>query len=378
MSAAVPWTVVSHAADDSLPATSVPRLMRWLADQPGIDLHTVLWASGHNGKAPYDFGRLADVGSAHERLVARGLRGVGQHRLAGGVAGRAVRGTLRRVPAAGVLYLSSARAGAVLRYLPPGDRTVVTHLHAMDRLADPPLPTDRVAALVEATDVWLVVDEETGAWAAAEWGVDPELLHVVPEPVDPAAYASVDRVASPGHLRLALRGGTWFRRDHAARLVQLLQRRQPALELDLVWADTVTSYHLGPLLHDLRQLDLIDRLELSESIDEVRQRFAEVDVLALTTPDDDAGWVLSEARAAGVPVVCFDTHRSASMVAGDGGTVVPYLEVAEMADAVLDVVAAQRTSVAERLATQQQVLAERGPAAVGARLLAILDSGRSS
>ena len=376
MTAVVPWTVVSHTADDSVPATSVPRLMAWLHDQPGISLHTVLWASGHNGVAPYDFGRLADVGSAHESFAARSLRGVGLHRVGGGVAGRAVRSTLRTVPKDGVLYLSSARAGAVLRYLPPGDRTVVTHLHAMDRASDPPLPADRVAALVEATDVWLAVDEETRSWVVAEWGIDPELVHVLPEPVDPALYTVAERVASAGELRLGLRGTTWFRRDHASRLVQVLLRRRPELQLDLVWADPVTSKHLGPLLHDLRMLGAIDRFELPRSADEIREKLAEVDVLALTTPDDDAWWVLSEAQSAGVPVVCFDSHRSASVVADSGGSVVPYLEVADMADAVLDFVAAQRSSQAERIAAQQRVLNSRGPAAIGSRLLELVATGR--
>ena len=42
MTAPVPWTVVSHAADDSPPSVGVSHLMAWLATEPGVDLHSVL------------------------------------------------------------------------------------------------------------------------------------------------------------------------------------------------------------------------------------------------------------------------------------------------------------------------------------------------
>lgn len=376
MSAPVRWTVVSHAADDSVAATSVVRLMEWLHESPAVELHTILWAAGFRGSRQYDFGRLADVGRAHEVLPARLLRAIGQPRIAGGVAGRAVRSTLRRIPTDGVLYLSSARAGAVLRYLPPGSRTVITHLHAADRAGDEPLPPDRVDALTAATDVWLAVDDETRTWAVDDWGLDPDRVHVVPEPVDPASSPRSVRVTDPNLLRLGLRGSTWFRRDHAPRLVQTLLHKRPGLNLELVWTGPLGREHLGPLLHDIRQLGLGESFELPSDEAQVREHVTDLDALAFTTPDDDPGWILGHAGGAGVPMVCFDTHRSSTGVTAGGGRAVAYLDIGAMADAVLYFLD-RRAIPDDSVAAARTELSSRTIAVLGPRVVALAEGGRT-
>ena len=85
MNGAVPWIVACYTADESPPATTAARLTSWLADQPGVELHTVLWAKGYRGTDAYDRGRLADVASARDRFVPNTLRRVGLGRLGGGL-----------------------------------------------------------------------------------------------------------------------------------------------------------------------------------------------------------------------------------------------------------------------------------------------------
>lgn len=376
MTATVRWTVVGHSADDSTAATSAARIMAWLDQRPDVELHTVLWESGYRSSKPYDFGRLRHVGKAHDHPLAKILRGVGQPRLAGGVAGRLVRSTLGPVPTDGVLYLSSARAGSVLKYLSPGPRAVITHLHASDRLEDPPLPQDRVESLVEATDVWLAVDEATRSWAVETWGLSADDVALVPEPIDLTDAPRHLRVVDPAALRLGLRGTTWFRRDHAPRIVQQLLAQRPQLDLELVWTDPVGRQHLGPLLHDLRQLGLEDRLEIPDDDDQVRAELAELDVLAYTTPDDDMGWLLAEAGGAGVPMVCWDSHQSATGVSAADGSVVPYLDLAAMATAILDHLDRRRRATDAELTARRDELHRRAMPAVGARLLDLAEGAR--
>src|SRR5690606_30619498 len=180
-------------------------------------------------------------------------------------------------------YLRIAHAGAVVRYLPPGDRTVVTHLHGLDRRADPPLTAEKVANLKAVTDVWLATDDDTRAWAAEEWDIAFEAISIVPEPVDPTTWTGLDRPTDPNQLRLGLAGGAWFRSDQSARLVQTLLRLRPGLDLDLVWPAVVPVDHLAPVLHDLEVLGVRDRLELPSTSEEVLALLDGVDVLALTT-----------------------------------------------------------------------------------------------
>lgn len=376
---AVPWTVVCHTADESTPATTVVTFMAWLDRHPDVELHTVLWSRGHMPSSTYDFGRFANVATAHDGVLPTVLRRVGLGRLAGGLAGRAVRSRLRSVPPSGVLYLNTGFSAPVLRYLPPGDRTVVTHLHAIDREADPPVPADRVAQLVSVTDVWLASDDATRDWAVDAWGIAADAVTVVPDPVDSEGWNRAARHPEPGRLRLGVRGGAWFRTDHTARLVQQLRARRPDLHLDLVWAEVIGSPdHLAPLRHDLEHLGVAHHLELPGSADEVLAAMDDVDVVVMTTPDDEAPWPVHHAISRGVPVVGFDTHRLAGEL-DDLGVVVPYLDVAAMADAVLGLHADDlgadelrpdgARGDAPRIVRRRAELRRRDVALVGARIL---------
>lgn len=377
MTGSRPWTVVAHTADESLPASTLPHLLAWLDEQPDVELHSVLWSAGWIGPGPFRHGRFHDVGAAHERLVPSALRTVGMGRVAGGLAGRAVRSTLRGVPSNGVLYLSSAYSAPVLRYLPPGDRVVVTHLHAIDRSTERPIPPERVAALVEATHLWLAADPDTRDWAADSWGIDRDAIHVVPAPTDQTGFRRSIRVTDPDHLRLAIRGSTWFRTDHAGRLVQLIQRMRPGLDLEVLWADVQPDLRqLGPVMHDLRQLGLEERIDVPESADELRELITDVDVVAFSTPDDDAWWVVAEVEPAGVPVVCFDTHRCARKLEERGGTMVPYLDLPALAEAVLAYLDQARSIDDDEVEAQRRELRDRSVTAVGPRIVRLIEEVR--
>lgn len=370
----MPWTVVSHAADDSIPATALPTLMAWLDDQPDVSLHSVLWAAGPNGPRPFDFGRLANVGAAHEGVLASGLRKVGLRRLGGGVAGRQVRWTLRKVPAHGVLYLSTAWAGAILRYLDLEPFTVVTHLHAADRLAEPPLDEDRVGRLVAATDVWLADDDETRTWAATTWGLDAGRIHVVPPTVDASSPEFAAEARDPDLLRLGLHGSTWFRRDHAPRLIQTILRVRPDIQLDLLWTEATPVRDVGTLLHDLEHLGVRDRLVIPDAPHEVRGLISRLDVLALTTPDGDSSASLVQSAAEmGIQIVCFDTHPASASSAPGDRWVVAYLDIEAMAEAVLDILDAKRMSWNERVEAARADMQRRYVSALGPRIRELVD-----
>jgi glycosyltransferase involved in cell wall biosynthesis len=375
VSARQTWTVVSHTADDSIPAVSVTHLMAWLDRHPEVDLHTVLWSRGHRGTAPYDFGRLANVGDAHEAFLAQLLRRMKLGRVAGGVAGRAVRATLRSVPTEGVLYLSSAASGPVLRYLSPGDRTVVTHLHAMDRQAK--LSPEKLAALRDATHVWLAVDDETRDWAVTTLGLDPLEVNVVPEPIDGRSWNRAMRAPEPDVLRLGVRGAAWFRTDHTARLVQRLRRLRPDLRIEMVLAEAIADReHMTPLLYDLEMLGVVDLLEMPRSSDEVIASLDDIDLMVLTTPDDEGPWSVHEALNRGVPMVCFDTHRLAGTIGDTLGYVVPYLDIVAMADRVLALHSRDPVGDSPEIVRKRAEMWTRDVETVGARIMELAGSVR--
>lgn len=375
MSRPEPWIVVNHAADDSPSSTGLVHLIRWLAEREDVDLHTVLWEAGYRPTSPYDAGRLIELGPAHAYLPSKVLRAAGVTRLAGGLAGREVRARLSRLPTTGVAYLSTVRSAPILRYLPAGERTIVTHLHRSDRLSEP-LADDRIAGLVADTDVWLADDDETRRWTADTFGVDLDAVHVVPVVEDASASPRSVRVTDENVLRLGVRGSQWFRRDHAARIVQQLLAKRPELDLEIVWTEAAGAENLGPVLHDLRMLGLEDRVVLPPDDDAIRAELSDLDALLFSTPDDDMGWLLAEAGGADVPMVCFDSHRSRTGVSAAGGRVVPYLDLSAAADAVLDLLHERRKTAAESLAEVRERLRLRQADVIGPRILELAQGAR--
>lgn len=361
-------TVVHLSADDSPAMRNLSVLMAWLARRPDVDLHTVLWLPGWADTAPFRVGTFHDVAKDHRGALARLARKAGRHREAGALVARAARSNLASIPPGGTVYLNGAETVVALRYMPAGERRVVTHLLESDRNAD--LAPERIEQLLAVTDEWLADSEETRTWAVDSWGLTADDVSVVGELVDLELWNQRNRPPDQHHLDLAVMGGPWFASDHTARLVQRLLKLRPELELDLFWAEVERAEHLAPLLHDLRILGIRDRVRLPESHEEVHHRLQRSHVLALTSPDGDTPWLPWEAARNGLPVVCFDTHRHAHEVGSVvRGHVVDYLDVPAMADAVLAVIDEARMPTTSAHEMARSELADRDVAHVGERLL---------
>ncbi len=372
----VPWTVVHLTADDGPAMRAAEVLITWMAGQPVVRLHTVLWLPGWSSTARFEAGTFHDVARDHRRTLPRAMRRAGSDRLAGTFTARAIRSTLRSVPRSGGLYLNSAVCAPALRYLPPGERRVVTHLRADDRDAAASLPADHVTRLLEATDVWFADDEETRDWASETWGIDPGSIDLVGELVDLAEWEASHVPTDPDRLDLAVAGGTWFRSDHTARLVQAMLRLRPELDLRLLWTEVEREEHLAPLLHDLDLLGVRDRLHLPASHAELHDRLREVRAIVLTTPDEVPPWLAWQAAKGGLPVVCFDSHPHAPEVGrSPDGRVVEYLDVVGMAEAVIGFHDDVRTGAHRRFEDGRAALAAQDVSVVGERLVDLARGG---
>ena len=367
------WTVVCHRADDTRPTTSAANLAAWLVLQPSVTLHTVVWTPGPKGPGPIDHGRMTDFGRAHQHPVARCLRRVGLGLLGGVVAGRAVRAKAKELPTDGVLYLNTTQSSAILRYLPPGERIVIAHLHAFDRESSDILPPDRIAQLREATDIWLATDEATRSWAADAMAIDEAEILLVAEPLYPRNRHRIIRRPDPSTLRLGLAGAAWFGSDHSGRLVQTLRRIRPGLALNLVWASPVSDpAQLAPLLHDLDHLE-VGLLQMPRSSEDVLESLDDIDVLAVTTPTDGGEGVVWEAAVRGVPVACFAAHPGAPSVRDGFGLVVEYPDVPAMAEAVLALWDDKHEGNAA-IDAHRAVLRRRDVTVIGPKLLELAES----
>lgn len=368
--APVDVTVVQLTADGGSAMQSAEVLATWLADRPDVALHTVLWLPGWSNTARYEAaGTFHDVARDHRRALPGALRRAGAGGLASKLTARAIRSTLASVPPSGAVFLNGATCAPALRYLPPGDRRVVTQLRATDRDAVEAMPAGHLERMVRATDVWFADSEATRGWAVAVWGIDAHAVELVGELVDPAVWEARYEPSDPDRLVLAVAGASWFRSDHTARVVQTMLRLRPELDLQLLWTGVDREEDLAPLLHDLELLGVRDRLHVPSSDVELRDRLREVRAIVLTTPDRLPPW------QGGLPVVCFDSHPQADEIGRDPqGRVVEYLDVVGMAEAVIGLHDDVRTGAHRRFEDGRAGLPQRDVRIVGERLLDVARS----
>lgn len=373
MTGPVPWTVVAHAADHSPPTIALGHLVRWLAQRPDVSVRTVVWTAGPRMQV-FAGTPVHDVGRVRRWLLPLRMQRLGLRRLGGGLRGRAVRSALKSVPAGGVLYLSTGFAGSVLRYLPPGRRTVVTHVHAVDRIAADHLTAPDRDRLVAGTDRWLATDADVAAWMASAWGISAGTITVVPAPV---AVGSVPPpiTGDSEELVVAVAGASAWRDgpDHTARLARALHRYRPGARVRFTWIGNVREEReLWPIIHDFDRLELSDAFAGTVAPRDPLAPLEGAHLLALTAPDEVCPWPAWEGAARGLPFVCFATHRLSSVAAAGAGARVDYGAVDDMARAIL----ALSDEPAERRRRGQRakdlVAAERDISLVGPQ---VLDAG---
>ena len=125
--------------------------------------------------------------------------------------------------------------------------------------------------------------------------------------------------------------------DLFVQLAGLVSRRIPANDVYFVWVGGGTSGPTpGGLLLEAARLGLADRIKLTGPSDRPAELIAAMDVFSLTSREDPFPLVMLEAAAAGLPLVCFAQAGGAPEFAlPDAGHIVTYLDVAEMADAVV-------------------------------------------
>jgi glycosyltransferase involved in cell wall biosynthesis len=115
-------------------------------------------------------------------------------------------------------------------------------------------------------------------------------------------------------------------------LVRRVLERQP--DALFVWAGKIEPELLAWLQHDLAAMGHADRLRLPGLAEDMRPLYAAADLFLLTSREDPFPSVVLEAMAHGLPVVGFaDAGGFADLVRQAGGALVPYLDVAAMADA---------------------------------------------
>ncbi len=136
-----------------------------------------------------------------------------------------------------------------------------------------------------------------------------------------------------------------------------LVTRKSKLPIYFVWVGMPEGNLHDELMLDVQKAGLTDRIRLVAPTPAVLQYMAHFSVLALTSREDPYPLVVLEAGLSKVPVLCFTEAGGApELVGDDGGYVVPYLDLAGMAERIMHLAenAPQQQQMGQRL--EQKVI----------------------
>lgn len=250
----------------------------------------------------------------------------------------------------GVTAIRAARAARTC-----GVPRIVLTEHSARQLRAEPRYRRALRSSLGAIDHVTVVNDELRAYFQSEFGVPPSRLAVLANPVDPR-YAELAR-DSVARAALGL-GDAWVL-AFVGRLVPeksvdvLLEavrraRRETAVDLRLVVAGD------GPLRGSLeelaRGLDLGGAVTWLGAQGDATRALALADAFVLASQSEGLPMALLEAMAAGVPCIATAVGGIPAALAGDAGLVVPPLQPAALAAAIVRV--ARDSALAQSLAAR--------------------------
>lgn len=352
---------VGHGAERTGPPIGLLHLLRWIRANTDLDFEVLLL---EGGVLEDEFRAIAPVTVLHEAadpprlaVLGRAVAGWGLPGLGDRLRVLGHRRRLRHLRDVGVVYVNSAWCIRAVRYVHAPGATVISAVHEMEVGLDYHLDDLHRHLLVERTDRFLVVSDAVRRNLVERHGVDPSRIslhhEMISVPQEPPRRADggvrLPRVGASGLLR-------WRKGPDLFLAVALIVRRKrPDVAVRWVWiGGRADAGDLPSIEQDRDAAGLHDLVVFEGETDRPLDRFADLDVLVLTSREDAYPLVCLEAASVGVPIVCFDNGGMPEFVSGSVdqvadpraapptepgppcGHVVPYPDLDAMADRILD------------------------------------------
>jgi glycosyltransferase involved in cell wall biosynthesis len=250
-----------------------------------------------------------------------------------------------------LVYFNSIASAAPMRYVPPKGCRTLCHLHELEYVIRTFLGAGPTAPFFGRFDRFIACAGVVRQNLVEKHGIAASRIDLVHEFVAAGAIQSRVKRASAGKwLRQQLRlpagslvvgtaGALEWRKgsDLYLQLARAVRRLAPALPVHFVSVGRADRRDGPRLKHDLARMpELKGRVHFVPPQRDAIPFIAGADVFVLPSREDPFPVVCIEAAAVGTPIVCFEGGGGAvELVEADCGAIVPYADVAAMADAVL-------------------------------------------
>jgi len=351
---------VGHDASRTGAPTTLRNLLRWARDERGVRTEIALLG---RGPLVEDFRALGPVhvlpaALAGWRRAAAILGADGSGRRAERAEHLWLRRALAGAAEADVVLASSAASLWALAHLPSRSPPVVVHLHELDAILSALGGVDRLSPLVRRAELVLVPSPDVAELCArpvSAGGLDiaPGRIRRHPEPTATPRHGG--RPVRRGGAAVVVGCGPVGWRKGTDLFVAVAHAVGPTVDGRPVrwrWIGGDSGDRTHPdVVDEIRLRGLADRLSLDGEVADGPERVAAGDLLVVCSREDPYPLVAVEAALAGTPVIGFRPGTTLLAEAGQDRRRVDDLDVARLADQVVEVLRDPRAG--RRLAEPQ-------------------------
>lgn len=246
-----------------------------------------------------------------------------------------------------LVYSNTATNGLIQQRLKKLGCPIICHVHELGYSIEQHFGGVNLKALLATTDYFLAGSGVVSDYIIGHLRIPAEKVTIAHPFVDVAAnLRAVEHCQRPldlpdGAVVIGACGTVGWRKGtdvfiHVARRALELTKRP----IHFVWIGGPLGYgDFAGIQYDMSVLGIADRISFTGSVVSHLPYLAQFDIFALPSREDPFPLVALDAASLGLPVVCFaDAGGAPELVEGDGGLVVPYLDVDRMAEAIVKLV----------------------------------------
>jgi glycosyltransferase involved in cell wall biosynthesis len=283
-------------------------------------------------------------------------------------------------PAPDLIYCNTIASGPALAFLDAFDAPVVTHVHELGWFFRTGIVPDDLTRLMSRTIRYVACSRAVRDLLVDRYGVPSSKIDIVHDFLVGGKDTGAVRSNSlslpkvqPGSKIVGAVGSLGWRKgtDLWIQLARIILERDPERLVHFVWLGDGGAEDLARAEHDIHQAHLETHMSLVGPVENPRPYYGAFDLLVLPSREDAFPLVCLEAAQAGKPTVFFDGSGGAGeFVEADCGMAAPYLQVAAMADCVIELLDNESLRVSMGAAARTKVLSRHtidlaGPGILG-------------
>lgn len=173
----------------------------------------------------------------------------------------------------------------------------------------------------------------------AEWHLEKSKLSVVYEFSKLKSKLGKDNFNKNDKFVVGASGTVFWRKgyEYFIQVARYLSSHYPKINVDFIWVGKINDIEKLIINEDLKKLNLTNTVKFVGQQLDPFSYFQQFDIFLMTSKEDPFPLVCIEVGMLGKPIICFDKATGTQeMLENGGGKVVPYLDIEQMAETVVE------------------------------------------